>query len=128
MIKWLHENRSEGCTTKAMDNAAKSGHLEVVKWLHENRSEGCTTDAMDSAADSENFEMLTFLQANRSEGCSYIAFTSAGVRSHFEVLRWLLKHYRREFDNYGFMEAMHYRGYKARRMVNWIRQFGFPRF
>jgi hypothetical protein len=35
-VKWLHENRAEGCSTWAMDGAADNGHLEIVKWLHEN--------------------------------------------------------------------------------------------
>lgn len=33
-----------------MDVSAMHGHLEVVKWLHENRPEGCSTNAMDWAA------------------------------------------------------------------------------
>lgn len=36
--------------TEAMDEAAKNGHLEVVRWLHENRIEGCTGGAMDMAS------------------------------------------------------------------------------
>ena len=35
----LGMNRTEGCTTDAMDWAAQK-HLEVVKWLHMNRTEG----------------------------------------------------------------------------------------
>ena len=27
----------EGCTERAMDWAARDGHIEVVNWLHENR-------------------------------------------------------------------------------------------
>ena len=50
VVKWLHENRSEGCSIWAMDYAANNGHLEIVKFLHENRTEGCTTCAMDNAA------------------------------------------------------------------------------
>ncbi len=34
VVRWLHANRTEGCTTSAMDDAAKNGHLEVVQWLH----------------------------------------------------------------------------------------------
>ena len=47
VVKWLHEHRTEGCTTDAMDWAAENGHLDIVKWLHEHRIEGCTTNAMD---------------------------------------------------------------------------------
>ncbi len=36
VIKWLHENRNEGCSTWAMDWAVENGHSEVVKWLREN--------------------------------------------------------------------------------------------
>ena len=46
VVKFLHENRTEGCTTDAMDSASENGHLDIVKFLHENRTEGCTTDAM----------------------------------------------------------------------------------
>ncbi len=35
VVKWLHENRPECCTVRAMDWAAEHGHLEVVKWLQE---------------------------------------------------------------------------------------------
>lgn len=34
------------CTTNAMDWAAAFGQTEAVKWLSENRTEGCTKDAM----------------------------------------------------------------------------------
>lgn len=34
------------CTTSAMDWAAAFGQVKVVKWLSENRTEGCTKDAM----------------------------------------------------------------------------------
>ncbi|KAK1928739.1 hypothetical protein P3T76_015842 [Phytophthora citrophthora] len=50
-VVWLHQNRSEGCTTAAMDGAATNGHLEMVKWLNENRTEGCTTAAMTESCE-----------------------------------------------------------------------------
>ncbi|OWZ15766.1 hypothetical protein PHMEG_00010527 [Phytophthora megakarya] len=40
IVKWLRENRSEGCTKAVIDKAARNGHLTVVKWLHEYRVEG----------------------------------------------------------------------------------------
>ena len=39
-VKFLHANRKNGCTTDAMNFAARHGHLEVVKFLHENRGMG----------------------------------------------------------------------------------------
>ena len=34
------------CTPNAMDWAAAFGQTDVVRWLTENRTEGCTKDAM----------------------------------------------------------------------------------
>ena len=48
---WLF-SRLEG-STKAMNLAAKNGYLQVVKWLHRNRSEGCTSNAIDFAAEKD---------------------------------------------------------------------------
>lgn len=31
VVKWLHENRTEGYTHWAMDFAASEGHLHVIK-------------------------------------------------------------------------------------------------
>ena len=36
IVKWLHLNRTEGCTKAAMDWAEKKGHTEIVEWLHQN--------------------------------------------------------------------------------------------
>ena len=74
IVKWLHENRTEGCSTKAIDDAAGNGFLDVVKWLHENRTEGCTTSAIDLAAISGHFDIVKFLHENRTEGCTNKAF------------------------------------------------------
>lgn len=49
LIQSLHSKGIE-CSTAAMDNAAQSNRLDIVQWLHQNRSEGCTTAAMDVAA------------------------------------------------------------------------------
>ncbi|KAF1790995.1 hypothetical protein GQ600_6035 [Phytophthora cactorum] len=42
-----------------MDVAASNGHLEVVKWLHANSNEGCTTFAMSAAAANGHLEVGT---------------------------------------------------------------------
>ena len=64
----------------AMDNAASRGHLEVIKWLHSNRLEGCTTDAMDEAASRGNLEVVKWLHFNRTEGCTTMAMDKAICR------------------------------------------------
>ncbi len=38
VVKWLHENRTEGCTTFAVVHAVVYGHLETVKWLLQNKN------------------------------------------------------------------------------------------
>ena len=70
VVKWLHENRNDGCSSHAMDHAASNGHIEVVKWLHENRTEGCTIWAMDLASKNGHIEVVKWLHENRTEGCT----------------------------------------------------------
>ncbi|TYZ68282.1 hypothetical protein PybrP1_000695 [[Pythium] brassicae (nom. inval.)] len=90
IVKWLHENRSEGCTTAAMDAAAS---LEMVAWLHENRSEGCTTLAMDNAARNGDLETLIFLHAHYTAGCTVEAASDAYFGEHVDVFKWLVAHF-----------------------------------
>ena len=83
VVKWLHENRTEGCTTHAMDLAADNGQLDVIKWLHENCTEGCTTNE--------------WLHQNRTEGCTTRAMDGAASSSgctrtdqkDVQPLRWI---------------------------------------
>ncbi|KAF1774155.1 Ankyrin repeat-containing domain [Phytophthora cactorum] len=88
VIKWLHENRSEGCSVHAMDSAAAGGHLDVVQWLHENRTEGCTTGAMDTAAAGGHLTTVQWLWSNRTEGCTTVAVDFAIYNGHFPVVKW----------------------------------------
>ncbi|EFA81970.1 hypothetical protein PPL_05204 [Heterostelium album PN500] len=117
IVKFLNENRSEGCTRDAMDSAAINGHLHIVKYLHFNRSEGCTTNAIDCVKDLDTlvflhnnrsegctglaidfasrdgkFEVVQFLNENRSEGCSEDAINMAANYSHFDIVNYLLDH------------------------------------
>jgi len=105
IVKWLHENRKEGCTTFAMDIAAQNGHLEMVKWLHENRKEGCSIFAMDSAADKGHLEIVKWLDENRKEGCTKLAMDWAACNGHLEVIKWL--HQKRK-EGFNTTDAMNY--------------------
>ena len=56
-----------------MDLAARNGHLEVVQWLDTNRTEGCTTSAMNWAAMNGHLKIVQWLHTNRKEGCNHWA-------------------------------------------------------
>ncbi|KAJ3185542.1 hypothetical protein HDU87_000165 [Geranomyces variabilis] len=89
VVKWLHKHRQEGCTPDALDEAAGSGHLAVVQWLHRNRQEGATTEAMDYAAAWGDLAMLQWLHAHRQEGCTTSAMNMAAAGGHLAVVEWL---------------------------------------
>lgn len=96
LVKWLHE-RHMPCSTKAMDGAAEFGHHAIVEWLHHNRTEGCTKKAVFDAAWSGDFRMLTFLRSKREECFSddavQKAVRGAASRGHLEIAIWLKLNY-----------------------------------
>ena len=79
-------------TKYAMDLAATYGHLDIVKWLHENRKEGCTVHAMDASAQHGDLPMLVWLHENRREGCTVKATQNAQKNGHEDVVEWLQEH------------------------------------
>lgn len=90
VVKWLHANVKEAtCTERAMDTAATNGDLSVIKWLHANTDAGCTVRAMDRAAGYGRLKVLKWLHANRSEGCTYRAFNSAVCNGHLRIAYYL---------------------------------------
>ena len=89
VVMWLHENRTEGCSYKAMDWAAGKGHLDVVKWLHENRTEGCSKYAMSLAAMHGHLDVVKWLHENRTEGCNKYAMDEAARNGYLDVAKWL---------------------------------------
>ncbi|RKO91110.1 hypothetical protein BDK51DRAFT_51573 [Blyttiomyces helicus] len=77
---FLHANRSEGCTKKAMDRASHFGHIEVIRFLHENRRERCS----DSAVLSSGLILPSHLRkGHRASGCG--RSRSARRSSHFST-------------------------------------------
>lgn len=86
IIKWLHENRKEGCVVEAMNGATINGHFEVVKWIYENRKEECT---MDYAAKYGYFEVLKWLHFNTADGCTEAAMDWAARNGCLETVKWL---------------------------------------
>jgi hypothetical protein len=47
-----------------MNYAAERDHMHVIHWLHENRTEGCTTWAFEAAARNNNLATLKWLSLN----------------------------------------------------------------
>ncbi|DBA03166.1 TPA: hypothetical protein N0F65_003886 [Lagenidium giganteum] len=94
VIKFHRENRTEGCTTKAMDLAAGNdiwtsfgvGMSIEPRFLHENRSEGCRAETMNEAA----------MYQYRTEGnavdaaCLALLHGSLSVAGYFPIERWML--------------------------------------
>ncbi|KAG2774417.1 hypothetical protein PC129_g5422 [Phytophthora cactorum] len=76
-----------------MDGAASNGHFEVVEYLHEHRSEGCTTDAMDLAAGGGHLDVVKWLDGNRLEGCTVQAIQKSVVRGDLRLVEFLTAHY-----------------------------------
>lgn len=95
IVKWLHENRTEGCTTKAMDGGSS---LEMVQWLHENRSEGCTASAMDNTVKTGAFWAMHYLHTHRSEGCTSAAADYAVKFRQTVAFKWLCDTYPDKVD------------------------------
>ncbi|EGG15278.1 hypothetical protein DFA_10112 [Cavenderia fasciculata] len=82
IIKFLHEYRSEGTTTNAIDNAANAGLLMLT--------EGATTDAIDFASDEMGFiEIVKFLYENRTKGATTNAIQNALSNNHLEIVKYL---------------------------------------
>ncbi|TYZ61955.1 hypothetical protein PybrP1_000689 [[Pythium] brassicae (nom. inval.)] len=86
VVKWLHEYRTEGCTTDAMDG---TDSLQVLQWLHEHRREGCTGLATERAVYDGNFENLLFLEEKGLLRFSESVEFPVGMRLGFEIFQWI---------------------------------------
>eukprot|EP01133_Synstelium_polycarpum_P001197 gene1197-1379_t len=89
IVGYLHGQRFPA-STMAMDNAAAHGHLSLVEFLHESRTEGCTTTAMDAAAAGGHIEVLSFLAKHRTEGFTSWAIRDACKSNRTNVLELMI--------------------------------------
>ncbi|CAM9344070.1 unnamed protein product [Choristocarpus tenellus] len=63
VVKFLLDNREEGCSDKALKSAAANGHLECVKLLHERcPDKGCTLTARAMAEENGHLDIISFLE------------------------------------------------------------------
>jgi Tfp pilus assembly pilus retraction ATPase PilT len=85
VVKWLHENKIEGCSKRTMDLAAENGRLKIVKWLHENRNEGCTERIMEKAEQNGHVWVVKWLTENKiTKGTD-----QPGECENFDVVNWV---------------------------------------
>jgi hypothetical protein len=107
VIKWLHENLVEGCTTHAMDVAAYKGHFNIVKWLHENRTEGCSSGAITLAACNGHLDIIKFVHEKYPKAdCSEHAMNWAIRDGHFNVVKYIHENKLFYIDNLAIMFAI----------------------
>lgn len=113
-VKWLHENRTEGCSTLATEFAATIGHFDVIKWLQENCNASCTPKTIANAVKNGHFDIVLFLCAKYSEGCAPDAIHfEYSLLMNLEIAQWLHEKYpetvsvdrMREYD-VGYMPAV----------------------
>ena len=62
----IHKNK-EKIFFNPINYASLNGHLNIVKWLHKNRSEGCTTGAMNWASENGHTEIYNYLIKHKDE-------------------------------------------------------------
>jgi hypothetical protein len=60
MVKWLHSINAK-CTIKAVNLASAGGFLQIVKFLIENREEGCSNMALINSVKNNHFNMVKYL-------------------------------------------------------------------
>lgn len=66
MLKWLHNNRAEGCTQEAADWAAGNGHIDVLHWLISTRRIGYSARAVEWATKNGHSESVALLEESRT--------------------------------------------------------------
>ncbi|DAZ98783.1 TPA: hypothetical protein N0F65_003999 [Lagenidium giganteum] len=89
-VRWLHENRTEGCTENAMKRAAAHGHVDVLQFLHDHRTEGCTQEALEAAVAQDQLAAVQRLCSHRHEvHVTEVAIERARANGHVDVVAFL---------------------------------------
>ncbi|KAK1943472.1 putative ankyrin repeat protein [Phytophthora citrophthora] len=77
-------------TVGAMDGAASRGRLDILRHLHANRSEGCSTAAFNGAAANNHLQVLQWLFVWYEGSCNLKeAVVSAAAAGHLRVVKFL---------------------------------------
>ncbi|GMF40850.1 unnamed protein product [Phytophthora fragariaefolia] len=94
IMQWLHDNRSEGCSTEACMAAAANGSLKVVKWLHELYPEVCRpVEAMTAAAENDHAGVVRFFRTSVNMEDAVPALENAAVHGRVDVVDALVPYF-----------------------------------
>ncbi|KAJ3270773.1 hypothetical protein HDU76_011127 [Blyttiomyces sp. JEL0837] len=73
VVKFLHENRTEGCTPAAMKYAMEYGYVDIVKYLHQNMGMAPVSEDVVKAAKNGHFDVVKYVSENMGD----VKFSSA---------------------------------------------------
>ncbi|GAM20441.1 hypothetical protein SAMD00019534_036160 [Acytostelium subglobosum LB1] len=90
IVRYLHENRNEGCSEYALSDAATQGHLDVVRYLQEKRGNKCNLEvALERAIIHGHLSIVEYLHRLTPNGCRHWMFKSAAEAGHHQVVKFL---------------------------------------
>ncbi|EFA85741.1 hypothetical protein PPL_00971 [Heterostelium album PN500] len=112
IVDYLHQNRTEGCSPHAINQASFNGYIEIVRYLSEKRKEGCSHIAMDGAIQNGHMELLKYLHANRTEGCSHVGIDKAIANNQFETVRFVVENRRERWTERGIRYGLEKKNFK----------------
>ena len=79
-VVFLHElNLENSATKRAIDDAANNGYLDIVKFLIENRDEGCSFDAIDRSCLYNHLDVVKYFTEYTNVECSTKAMNWAAT-------------------------------------------------
>ena len=85
-------------TKQAIYHAAFHGRLDIVKWLYENRKEGCNEEAISAAASNGHLDIVKYLyQHNQPYNLDSILFLAAR-HGHFPIIQWACEMFSANFS------------------------------
>ncbi|EGZ18424.1 hypothetical protein PHYSODRAFT_498416 [Phytophthora sojae] len=109
-VKWLHMNRTEGCTKsaripgsgemascegftdRAIHSAVLHDRIEVVKWLIPQAPTYMKSGAMEDAINKGNLALVQWLHTQAKVRCTANAMILAAGHDQLEILKYLYSH------------------------------------
>jgi hypothetical protein len=90
-VCWVHaQNVAGSFSASAIDSAVRAGRLDIVQFLIENRSDGCTSAAINDAILGDRDDILQLLRASgiSTEDVPWALVREAGELGRLDILKW----------------------------------------